>query len=353
MTVSAGEKLETLLETGEEPLLPGGLAVLNPGGSDPDQQFTHGAGAPTDKGHPPVNYHAYAACTAGSFLKNPSRLLPEQRSVLLLLRRDLKLALKTLLALQGEGHTVAISLKESGSHQVAALLAEAKPLALFRDLCARADFCLSSTSDLIPFYLGAGARRVEFIPTPYPVDVPAWDFSRPVEERRGVFIGTREFNVPTRNHLAALLAARGLGEVITVINSDGRSGRRALEALGIAGLRIVEGRLDYPAYLRLMAEHRLVFQCDRSAVPGQVAGDALLCRVPCIGGDGAVERLAFPEFNGMGRTPLELIAKGSQLLRDEGAYADAMHSAQALAREQLSFTVISAALRRVFASYRA
>ena len=31
------------------------LAVLNPGGRDPDQLFPDGAGTPEDRGHPPVN----------------------------------------------------------------------------------------------------------------------------------------------------------------------------------------------------------------------------------------------------------------------------------------------------------
>jgi len=333
-----------------EPSLPGGLAVLNPGGNDPDQFFIHGAGAPADPGHPPVNYHAYAACTLGSFLRNPSKLRPEQRAVLLLLRRDLKLALKTLTALQKEGRLVAISLKEAGTHQVAALLDDAKQFGRFRELCERAHFCLASTPDLVPFYLGAGARRSEFIPTPYPVDVPSWNFARPFREQRGIFLGTREFDVPTRNHLAALLAARALGEEITVINTNGRSGRRMLEALGIPGLRVIEGRLHYNAYLRLMAEHRLVFQCDRSAVPGQVAGDALLCRIPCVGGDGAIERIAFPELNGYGRTPLDLVTKASRLLRDATAHARAVQESQRLANEELSFTVVAARLARAFAA---
>ncbi len=333
-----------------------GLAVLNPGGNDPDQPFPDGAGTPGAAGHPPVNYHAYAACTAGGFYRNAAAIGPG-RPVLLLLRRDLKLGLKTLATLQAGGRTVAVSLKESGSHQVAALLADAARLALFREIVAQADFCLSSTPDLVPFYRGAGARRAEFVPTPYPVEESAWDFSMPIQERRGVFVGTREFDVPSRNHLAALLAVKELGEPVTVVNLDGRRGCRRLEALGfeegrLPGLRIVEGRMDYPRYLKLMAAHRIVFQLDRSAVPGQVAGDALLCRVPCVGGDGAVERLAFPGLCGHGRTASELLAQAARLLGEESeaVYAGAVEESQRLARETLSFAVVA---RRLETLYRA
>lgn len=322
------------------------VAVLNPGGRDPDQRFERAA--EPGAGHPPVNYHAYAACTGGSFHCDAATILPEQKAVLLLLRRDLKRALRLLPALQAQGKRVAVSLKESGSHQVAALLDDAGRLVLFRELCARADFCLSSTPDLVPFYLGAGARRAEFVPTPYPVESPAWDFSRPPGERRGILIGTREFGVPTRNHLAALLALRPLGEPLTVFNPDGGKGRKKLAALGIETLQIVEGRLGYEAYLERMAMHRLVFQLDRSAVPGQVAGDALLCRVPCVGGDGAVERIAFPGLCGFGETTAGLVEKAALLMRDDAACAQAVADSQRLAREQLSFGAVARRLAEAF-----
>jgi hypothetical protein len=134
----------------------------------------------------------------------------------------------------------------------------------------------------VPLYRSAGARAVEFIPTPYPVEDEHWDFARPLEERRGIFIGTREFDTPSRNHLAAILAikqiAEALLEPVTVFNGDGWRGRRLLDRLGFADglLRVIEKRLPYPRYLRLLAKHKIVWQLDASAVPGQVAGDALL-----------------------------------------------------------------------------
>jgi len=322
------------------------LAVLNPGGRDPEQSFAApGSLLPEAGGHPPINYHAYAACTGGGFYRDAARIPRDQRAVLLLLRRDLKKALRVLEGLRAEGKTVAVSLKESGRHQVAALFAgEPERLRWFRELCGRADFALASTPELVPFYRGAGARRACFVPTPYPVDRPEWDFSQPPESRRGVFIGTREFDVPSRNHLAALLAARELGEPVTVINRDGRCGRRMLEALGYpaGGLRLVEGPLPYPEYLRLMGSHRLVFQLDRSGVPGQVAGDALLCRVPCVGGDGAVDRLVYPPWSGSDADGFHGVETARRVLDGE------VFPFFERALERISFEVIAASLTRAF-----
>ena len=325
------------------------LAVLNPGGNDPEQQFPDFAGAPDDRVHPPVNYHGYAACTGGSFHRSAASISSSQNNVLLLVRHDVMASLTALRTLKRGGKTVAISFKESGLHQVAAALADAKNLVRFQELCALANGAISSTPELAPIYRAARAKRAEFIPTPYPVDDARWDFSARPESRRGVFIGTREFDVPSRNHAAALLLARTLGEPVTVVNVDGRAGRKLLAAVQTPAFTIHEGRLPYPRYLQLIARHQLVFQLDRSAVPGQIAGDALLAGIPCVGGDGATERLVFENENGHGREPSELAEIAADLLADPAARAQAATRAQAAARANLSFAAVASRLEKFYA----
>ena len=313
------------------------LAVLNPAGRDREQRFPDGAGAADARGHAPVNYHAYAACTRGGFFRDAHAIPGEMRAVLLLLRSDLKPALAALKTLKEQERTVAISWKESGLHQIAKQLNSAASIALFREICTLADGALSSTPELVQLYRAAGARLTEFIPTPYPVDDARWDFSHPLAERSGIFIGTREWDVPSRNHAAALLRASRFGVPVTVFNLDGRSGRKKLDAIFCDSLRVIEERLPYPEYLREMAKCRVVFQLDASAVPGQVAGDALLCRMPCVGGNGAVDQIAFG--NG---------ANLESLLHDDAAWRDAVGASQARARESLSFSACAVRLREFF-----
>jgi hypothetical protein len=323
------------------------LAVLNPGGNDPFQAFNDFAGPVNDRIHAPVNYHAYAACTGGGFYCKTSTIPEDQKQVLVLLRHDLKAALTAVRDLKAMGKTVAISWKESGLHQIALQLADPKNFLLFKQICGLADGALSSTPDLLPIYTGSGAQIAEFLPTPYPVDDPRWDFSIPIEERSGVLIGTREFDVPSRNHLAAILSAVQLNQPITVLNQDGRAGRKRVEAIG--GVRILEGRLAYSEYLRMMARHRLVFQLDRSAVPGQVAGDALLCRVPCVGGDSAVERVAFPALCGGGVRDMRLLLQiARDLLASPECLAQAIEDSQKAAREAASFGTVAVGLAAFF-----
>ena len=197
---------------------------------------------------------------------------------------------------------------------------------------------------------------VAFIPTPYPIEDQRWDFSMPRNEQSGIFVGTREWDVPSRNHFAALLVARQLceatGEPVTVVNLDGYKGRRLLGELNFpeGKLRLIEKWKTYPDYLRDVARHKIVLQLDRSHVPGQVAGDALLCRIPCVGGDGAIERIAFSKTCGEGRTINEIASMALDLLKNPELREAVVAESQERARERLSFEAVRSQLAKFFAN---
>ncbi len=300
------------------------LHVMNPGGSDAAREFFNGPGQPTDSGHPPVNFHAYAACTHGVFARSAADLPSTAKEVLLLLRaKHLARAEKALRNLQKAGLKVYISWKESGAAQVAAALSERSRWLEFQKVASAADGFLSAVPDIESIYRAAGCSKGLSLLTPYPLEFPAWNFETPLSGRQGVFIGTRELDVPARNHLLAMCEAHGLHERITVMTKKTILGRRYLESLPF-DLQVVDAPLPYDRYLRLMASHRIVFQLDSGAVPGQVVGDAMLCGMPCVGGNGATDRLAFPELCGFGRSPHELRALAAWLLRDDRAWQNAV-----------------------------
>jgi hypothetical protein len=331
------------------------LTVLNPGGRDPEQHFPDGAGE-TSEPHQPTNFHAYAACTHGSFQRDVKRAIAEATPVLLLLRGDFIAAERALSALKKEGRTVAVSLKEIGLHQIAEQLRDPARLARFVRVVSQADGCIAPTPEAADFYraIRGSNERVAFIPTPYPIDDRRWDFSRPIGERSGIFIGTREWNVLSRNHLGALLVARRLseqtGEPVTVFNFDRRKGARLLAGIGLASerLRVLERKLSYPNYLREIARHKIVLQLDTSFVPGQVAGDALLCRVPCVGGNGAIDRLAFPDSCGFARSIEDIGKTALRLLADRAHYQEAVAEMEAVASQSLAFKVVAKQLGDFF-----
>ena len=330
------------------------LTVLNPGGRDVAQEFPDGAGE-TALPHPPTNFHAYAACTRGTFQREIKDALARNTPVLLLLRGDFAASERALETLQKAGRFVAVSLKETGLHQIANQLQNSAQLARFVRVVQKANACVGPTPEVADFYRALpNAGRVAFIPTPYPIDDARWDFSRPVEQRAGIFIGTREWDVPSRNHLAALVIARRVGEStgqpVTVFDYEGRKGARLLSELGFGAekLRVLNRKLSYPDYLRELARHKIVLQLDASFVPGQVAGDALLCRVPCVGGNGAVDRLAFPETCGFARSIAEIEALATRLLNDRDFYRGGVAGMVQMAAKSLSFEVVAKQLEEFF-----
>jgi hypothetical protein len=334
------------------------LTVLNPRGRDPEQEFGD-LPAPGEGEHPPINFHAFAACTRGAFHYDPRRAIAENTPVLLLLRGDFRASEQALTALKKHGRTVVVSLKETGLHQIAQQLSNRSRLSRFMKIVAQADGCVATTPEAAEIYQSARSSlmRVAFIPTPYPIEDQRWNFCLPPDEQSGIFVGTREWDVPSRNHFAALLVARQLcdatGEPITVVNLDGYKGRRLLAELKIPAkkLRVIEKWKSYPDYLRDVARHKIVLQLDRSQVPGQVAGDALLCRIPCVGGDGAIERIVFSKTCGEGRTNTEIASMALDLLKNADLRGVIVAESEQRALEQVSFQAIRSQLAKFFAQF--
>jgi len=335
------------------------LTVLSPGGRDPEQKF-HSVPDPGEGPHPPINLHAFAACTFGAFHSDTRRAAGENTPVLLLLRSDFRASERALIDLKREGRTVAVSLKETGLHQIAHQLRDPGKLSRFIKIVTQADACIATTPEAAEIYQRIRSKQdpatVAFIATPYPIEDQRWDFSMPRNEQSGIFVGTREWDVPSRNHFAALLVARQLceatGEPVTVVNLDGYKGRRLLGELNFPEekLQLIEKWKTYPDYLRDVARHKIVLQLDRSHVPGQVAGDALLCRIPCVGGDGAIERIAFSKTWGKGRTINEVSSMALDLLKNSDLREAVVAESQERARERLSFEAVRTQLAKFFAN---
>src|SRR5713101_1748419 len=164
------------------------LTVLNPGGRDPEQQF-HGVPAPGEGGHSPINFHAFAACTFGAFHCKARSAIAEGTPVLLLLRGDFRASERAFADLKRQGRAVAVSLKETGLHQIAQQLRDPGRLSRFMKIVAHADGCIATTPDAAEIYQRVRSKgdpaTVAFIPTPYPIEDQRWDFSVPAAEQSG------------------------------------------------------------------------------------------------------------------------------------------------------------------------
>lgn len=318
--------------------------VLNPGGRDREILYADMPVRIPSAGHPPVNFHAYAACTGGGFFVDAARV-PDGSFVVVLLRpRHLDRAEKCISGLCRRDCLVAVTLKECGLHQLAEGFFDSPRVERLRAIARVTDRFVAATEELVPFFHALGFRRGGCIPTPYPVGLVPYLES---DSRAGILVGTREFRVPSRNHLLAIAAVAAVSPDLTVLCEEGGVGEKVIRACA-PGSRIVRGPVPYAEYLSLMAGHRVVFQLDRSSVPGQVAGDALLAGAVCVGGDGAVDRLAFPRTCGWGRTVPELVGMARSLLESPDEWVRCRDESRENAVERLSFEVIAPRLRSLF-----
>jgi hypothetical protein len=144
--------------------------------------------------------------------------------------------------------------------------------------------------------------------------------------------------------------AASMFESVTVINGNGWRGGGMLDRLGYDErlLKVIERPLPYPRYLKLIAKHKLVWQLDTSDGPGQVAGDALLARVPCVGGRGVTERLVFPDLCGHGRDAEQLFDLAARLLEHPHDCEAVMQRAEEHGRDKIAFAAVAKRLETFF-----
>jgi hypothetical protein len=332
------------------------IAVLNPRGRDPFLDYRELPSRPADDVHAPVNFHAYAAATGGAFFNSVDEVIAQKRrfgAIIVLIRKRAWITLKAVETLKTAGIPVIISWKECSETQIRKQLRSLRAGMAYSKIIALANGILSPTflSPVRPSGYSATefAAKLRYIPTPYPVELPGWDFSTPLEEREGIFVGTREFGTKSRNHLGAIEALVAISRIapvsrITVVNTEGNRGLNRLRKLSrlFPGdvFQIIESSLSYPDYMRLLASHRLVFQRDLSGVPGQVAGDCLLARTLCAGGNSAIEKLAFPALQ-YGAEDGE--RRFLTALKNDESYIELVEQSQDIAARKISFKAVARA----------
>ena len=106
--------------------------------------------------------------------------------------------------------------------------------------------------------------------------------------------------------------------------------------------------MSYVEYIQFMSNYRCVFQLDQSMVPGQVAGDCSLTRQVCLGGNGAIDNILFPDLICNNRS--ELIKKLKLLMTDQAYYDQINNKSNTIAMEKISFSSVAKELHAFYMS---
>lgn len=331
------------------------ISVVNIGGRDSNQFFSNGAGHPNDAGHSPVNYHAYAACSSGAFLQD-FKFTGQFENFIFLIRSDLSKSLSNLKKLrkQKPNSKIALMFKETGPYQLSSLFDNPKKCSVFRNLISLSNGILSPTPFTVPFYKNFTDKPVGFIPTPYPIQIKEWDFSVPFNQKTGIYLATREFDVNWRMHVYSLGSLRkwiqSKNVKLTVVNQDGKSGEKWLGELGYTGsdLNIINGQLSYSDHLKLLGKHRVIVNPDLGMVPGQIVGDSLLVKTPVVGGNSLLQDMLYPELVTKSMDYDFIVEKLDRLYFDEIENGKIVGSAIEKAELKLSFGVVCRELETFF-----
>ncbi|MEI6714264.1 MAG: hypothetical protein WCO60_10965 [Verrucomicrobiota bacterium] len=330
------------------------LFVLHPGSDCPDQQFENFAGTPSSKLPPPLGFHGFAACTGGAFVRKAASIPASEKRVLLLLDDNMKRGRQAVIDLRRAGKIVVIAFHNSSTPKLLEQLKSPGALELFQEICTRAHAAICPARDLEPVFRSCGLLYVEGILPPIPMDEAEWNFASRPETRSGIFLGSWDWHTPSKNHLLALMGLKEVAsqmyEPVTVFNLNGWRGRQWLRQLKYPTglLQIVERRLPYPEYLRIVAKHKLVFQLDSSSGIGRVTADALLARIPIVGGNGALERVLFPEYCGHGNQTPDLFQAASRLLDHGHDRENAVDRAMELGKHLVSFAKVEQTIEELF-----
>jgi hypothetical protein len=296
------------------------------------------------RGYEPAFIHSYAACTGGSVLTN-LRKVPAGPVLIVLRKTNLRRASAAIDELRKRGSKILIALAGTSSHDIANTLGDTTRWEFFRTICSRCDLALAQVEDLVPFFNKAGSPRTEFLPIP--IDFESAPAPKPLAELRGIFVGTREFRIPARRHLEAVTHADSLSRLLqiplAVLNSEGRDGGMLLKDFQRRNplFYIIEAPITRSDFLDVLRLHRIVWQLDTTSAPGRIASDSILCGLPCVGGNGTAERLAFPAVCGPRPAP-QLLESAERLLTDDAFWSETVGFSREKTLAELAYGAVSA-----------
>src|SRR5690606_23121536 len=124
------------------------LAVLNPKGRDPHLDYAEGPSNYDPQVHAPVNFHAYAAATFGTFSHCANRLLEERDrydAVLVVILRRVWVGLEAVRLLEAVGMRDIVAVKGGGHIEVSVHPNPARAVDADMEVLSRAAAILSPT----------------------------------------------------------------------------------------------------------------------------------------------------------------------------------------------------------------
>lgn len=233
--------------------------------------------------------------------------------VVVLVNRDIHLALPLITKLKAAGKKVAVSFHE-GVQDL--LITPGQKWIDLRLAVELADFYVNIFGQYQAFFEGwFGKDKVKFVNHTAPFD---WDhgLSIPWRERTGdVLCGTRTFNQRlSRNTFITLATLSGWakenpGRKIDYITEDGTVDHISgiIQAFGLNNITVHQGPLEYNKWLNFLANYKYVCHMDTSSNLSQIVFDCVMLDVLCIGSTGWLNQELGSADGGSSKKMLEIL----------------------------------------------
>lgn len=239
------------------------------------------------------SWHSLACCLETEFFvynKPKWEGVYKYKAVILLVNRDLQAVEPLIKKLKLMKKKVAVGFHENGSDL---LLQSMDPnwLVQFKKLIDLAGAQWNVVMQWQDMFRGLHNKSIISSGMAIPFDVWSHGITKPVEERKGILIGTRTLNmrIPRNTWYSLILCNRVAQEVdthITYLNEDHFDMQDYCNKLGLDRIKVVKGPLpSYFDWLELISAHKFVYHYDTAHTLGQVLSDCLLVDVPCYGGN--------------------------------------------------------------------
>ena len=303
---------------------------------------------------PPLGYIGFAVASHGRIFRTLTDSVADPQPILIVADARLEAAKSAIQTIRNAAanapRRVLLTFVERAMKEIMAELRNPQSMERFKALLNLADGMIVSAPELLGFInsLNVNCQCIH-IPAPYPLENPQWDVSLPTNQRSGIFFGDIPFREPDRNMLAWLYAAAEIaaktGHHLSIFSTPGFSQGPTAAQLGLSAPMFTQiPACDYGSYLQHLASHRIVIKPNSLDGVSNVAGDALLSRIICVGGEGTLERVAFRESCGSGRSSDNIRAIAESLLTDDAFYDRQVEKSQQIAMQSMSFGAVNARL---------
>lgn len=311
--------------------------------------------------HPPISWHSFVAIMKGEYLPIPEGDWMERifgYDFIILTVLDIPDSLIELVKRLRERGIVVGGAFIEGISSFLYLCKDLEYLVSFKRFVEGLSFFLNATHySYNRFFKEICDCPVEYLHFGYPYRY-GLELQKRTRRREGILVGTRGFSptpVLRRNTLISVIIASRMAKrynthVTLVLEDDYYPVQELFSKMDLQNVKLSVHRY-YSNWLSLISRHHIVLNYDFTSSVGQIPGDCGMVNVPCVGGNGDLSRIIWPDL-AYETQDLDIVCGLiERLFEDDGFYKSVCRKADEVMREEMDFPIIRKRLEDLYIRY--